>query len=598
MRPLALAWAFVVIAWLLAGASRHAGADAGDTATIADLIHQLGDEEYAVRESAAGRLTAIGADAADALLAAAESSDDLEVALKARWLVEALPLASANDPPAVTNILDRYSRGDFDTRVTLMHRLLRLDDDIGIEPLARIVRLERTTAGSRIAAALLAREWHPDDPVWKEIAPRIASGIGPSSRPTARLMRALVDCSSAPTAAAVDEAIAAVRLLERSEARITVGDDADGTLGDTKTTRIFRRMLAELLATAGRGDAAIAEAGRLFDACRGSAAEDDLLASELAWLSDHGVPQAAALLSDRVAATGESFPPLLAYAVALAHRRMGDEAAAAELADRAAAALGAAGIELSRRLQAAMLLARWGAADWALREYRTIVDDPASPIGELALACVLGAEFLHDHGRDEEAAAMLSVVLEERGGDDTNQILMRLERDPRALRSRMLYFKACAAAVHGDREAYRSRLEESLAAHPKDVDSLIAWYRLGDEDPTQRADAAARITRALEHIDEEIQAVPDDPNSYNEYAWLVANTEGDVGKAVQYSKRSLELSFDSPSYLDTLAHCRAAAGDVAGAVRTQLLAVRQEPHTVTIRRNLDRFQAARSKRSP
>ena len=74
----------------------------------------------------------------------------------------------------------------------------------------------------------------------------------------------------------------------------------------------------------------------------------------------------------------------------------------------------------------------------------------------------------------------------------------------------------------------------------------------------------------------------------------MANTEGDVGKALRYSKRSLELSFDSPSYLDTLAHCRAASGDAVGAEQTQLLAVRQEPHNVTIRRNLDRFRAARS----
>jgi hypothetical protein len=100
------------------------------------------------------------------------------------------------------------------------------------------------------------------------------------------------------------------------------------------------------------------------------------------------------------------------------------------------------------------------------------------------------------------------------------------------------------------------------------------------------------VARALEQIDEEIQAIPDDPNGYNEYAWLVANTEGDVGKALRYSKRSLELSFDSPSYLDTLAHCRAAAGDAAGAFRTQLLAVQRDPHIVTIRRNLERFRAA------
>jgi hypothetical protein len=598
MRLLTLARMVVVIACAVPAAERQTRGDAGDAAAIADLIRQLGADDYAVREAAAGRLTTLGADAADALLAAAESSDDLEVALKARWLVEALPLASASDPPVVTSILDRYTRGDFDTRVQLMHRLLRLDDDAGIEPLARIVRLERTTAGSRIAAALLAREWHPDDETWARIAPRIAAGIGPSGRPTARLVRALVECASAAASPTVDEAVAAMRLLERSDegaARTAAGGDDEGTLGDAKTTRIFRRVLAELLATAGRRDAALAEAARLFEACRGVAGEDDLLANELAWLSDHGVPQAANLVAERVAAKAESFAPLVAYAAAVAHRRMGDEAAAAPLADRAAAAFGAADVDLSRRLQAAMLLARWGAPDWALREYRAIVDDPAAPLAELALTGVIGAEFLHDQGQDAEAAAMLRVVLDGRGDDDINQTLMRLERDPRAVRSRMLYFAACDAAGRGDLAAERTRLEESLAAHPKDVDSLIAWYRLGTGDADRRAEAAKRVARALELIDEEIQAVPDDPNGYNEYAWLVANTEGDFGKALRYSKRSLELSFDSPSYLDTLAHCRAAAGDTVGAEQTQLLAVRQEPHNVTIRRNLDRFRAANAR---
>ena len=598
MRPSAFAQALVAAAGLLAWPIARSPAATGD---VAGLIRQLGAEDYAVREAAADALATIGADAADALLAAAESSDDLEVALKARWLVEALPLAAPSDPPAVTALLNRYVRGDFDTRVALMHRLLRLDDDAGIEPLARIVRLERTTAGSRIAAALLAREWHPGDPVWEALAPRIAAGIGPSGRPTARLLRALLDCSSALPAAAVNEALAAVRLLERSGDGASpggVGDDVDGTLGDARTTWVFRRVVTELLAAAGRRDDALAETERLFAACRGSAAEADLLANELAWLTDHGLPQAVGLLADRVAAVGDSFAPLLAYAAAVAHRRLGDEQVATAIADRAAAALGAEGTELSRRLQAATLLARWGAADWALREYQAIVDGPSAPFAEVALAGVFGAEFLHDHDRDAEAAAMLRAVVDGRGGDDTEQILMRLERDPRGVRSRMLYFDACDAARRGDPAAERSRVEESLAVHPKDVDSLIAWYRLAGAEPKRRSEAAARVARALEQIDEEIQAVPDDPNGYNEYAWLVANTEGDVGKALRYAKRSLELSFDSPSYLDTLAHCRAAAGDLSGAERTQLLAVRQEPHNITIRRNLEKFRTARSTSPP
>ena len=113
-----------------------------------------------------------------------------------------------------------------------------------------------------------------------------------------------------------------------------------------------------------------------------------------------------------------------------------------------------------------------------------------------------------------------------------------------------------------------------------------------DNTPAQRAQAVARINEALAQIDGEIQAVPDDANGYNEYAWLVSNTEGDIQKATRYSKLSLVKSFDNSSYLDTLAHCHAAAGDLPAAIRTQRLAQRQEPHNRTIARNLEQFRRA------
>ena len=91
-------------------------------------------------------------------------------------------------------------------------------------------------------------------------------------------------------------------------------------------------------------------------------------------------------------------------------------------------------------------------------------------------------------------------------------------------------------------------------------------------------------------LEDEINAVPDDASGYNEYAWLVANTEGDVAKATRFSKVSLLKSFDNASFLDTLAHCHAAAGRHAAAIRTQRLAKRYEPHNRTIRRNLERFE--------
>lgn len=66
-----------------------------------------------------------------------------------------------------------------------------------------------------------------------------------------------------------------------------------------------------------------------------------------------------------------------------------------------------------------------------------------------------------------------------------------------------------------------------------------------DNTPQQHDRAVVRVNNSLLQIDSEIQAVPDDTIGYNEYAWLVANTQGDIAKATRYSKLSLIKSFDS-----------------------------------------------------
>lgn len=587
-------------AWTLLPASGH---DTAHSDEISTLVKQLGDDDYAVREIASARLTELGPAAADALLEAAEVSDDLEVALRAKWLADSLPLAADGDSPEVTALLQTFTTSSFSERVRIMHRLLRLDDDAGIEPLARIVRLERTPGGSRIAAALLAREWQADDPYWPGIAPKITAGLGPSRRPAARFLHGLVAATTGAGADARTDGLEVVRaaaeaLVGRADdGNEVMSDDESGSTGATQTGRIFTRCLVELLVKAGLRDQALAQAARLFDSrARGGDDDPSTTVADLEWLVAHGLPESVDLLEDRLG--GGDVPPLLAYAAAAAWRaRPGGQAAkrAETLADAASQML-ADGGDFTTRLQTAMLLARWGADGWAEREYRAILDDRESPPELRALAAVLASEFFHDRLRHAEAAAILERELEDgRKGNDVEGAFMRIERDPRSVRSRMLFFLACAAAAAGDQARQRENLEASLRAYPKDVDTLIAVYKLPDNTPKQKAEATERVGRALAAIEEEIRALPDDPNSRNEYAWLVANTEGDLTKALDYSRGSLETSFDSSSYLDTLAHCHAAAGSIERAIRTQWLAARQEPHGQTIRRNLARFEAMRSK---
>ena len=78
----------------------------------------------------------------------------------------------------------------------------------------------------------------------------------------------------------------------------------------------------------------------------------------------------------------------------------------------------------------------------------------------------------------------------------------------------------------------------------------------------------------------------------NQYAWLVGNTATDVDEAIRMSRQSVELMPKSGSYYDTLAHCYFAKKDYENAVKCQTLAVKYEPNTLQIKRQLKVFQKA------
>jgi hypothetical protein len=595
---LALAAGFVAL--LLARPA--AAAPLAETApeSIAQLIEQLGDADYNRREAAAAALQAIGPAAVDALLAAAEMSTDLEVSLRARWIVEAIPLEMPHDPPEVAKLLERFKSPEAGVRAQVMRRLLRVDGDAGIEPLARIVRLDRSASGSRLAAALLVREWRPDDPYWPGLRGRITAGVGASERPAARFLRALVAFSEAAPGdkEQIEKSLAAAEAaladLDQSTDGPTLAEqsDLDATIL-LETQTIFGRCHAQLLRAAGRRDAAIAAAKKIL-AERLADGDGDLdtlvnnVVSTLAWATESGLPEAVDALADRPELIRDH--ALLGFAAAAAERARGNQPKAESLA---ADAFEKTDGDFPARLQGAVMLAKWGCVDWATRCYTAMVEDPQAPVEQLSIAATMYGEFLHDLEREDEAASCLGRLLESlerNAGANQVQIAQQLGRDPRSTKSRMHFFESCAAALRGDATARRKAAELAVAAYPKDADALIALYTLPESTPEQKAAAVGKIKKALQQIENEIQAVPEDANGYNEYAWLVANTEGDIEKATKYSRFSLVRSFDNASYLDTLAHCRAAGGDYKGAIRTQSLASRQEPHNRLIKRNLARFE--------
>ena len=135
-------------------------------------------------------------------------------------------------------------------------------------------------------------------------------------------------------------------------------------------------------------------------------------------------------------------------------------------------------------------------------------------------------------------------------------------------------------------------IEKGDPADP-DPDVLIALYHLPNQSAQRHKQTMELINRAIQSYEISLtgQADPERVRScYNEYAWLVGNTEGDLDRALDYSKKSVEMAPGEGELLDTLAHCYAAKKDFDNAVKYQTRAVELDPSSAAIRRSLEDFR--------
>jgi Flp pilus assembly protein TadD len=117
-------------------------------------------------------------------------------------------------------------------------------------------------------------------------------------------------------------------------------------------------------------------------------------------------------------------------------------------------------------------------------------------------------------------------------------------------------------------------------------------YRLKGADEAFRQKTLERIRSVSAYQQQLIDEYSEVPNFYNQWAWLIANTEGDQAKAVEYSRRSLELAPDEASYLDTLGRCYFAVGDLENAAKSQRQAVKLAPQYHVMQKQLALFESA------
>jgi tetratricopeptide (TPR) repeat protein len=226
------------------------------------------------------------------------------------------------------------------------------------------------------------------------------------------------------------------------------------------------------------------------------------------------------------------------------------------------------------------------------------------------------SELLHDQLKEQEAADTLKPVCDLMDKDESaKETCGRARREPDGVYSRMNYFYACAAAEQQKFADVEARLNQAIAKDPTDADALIALFRLPNQSDERKAKTKALIDstvtefrRTLDNYQRAAEGAPTGElqTAYNfnvalmcnQLAWLIGNTYGDFDEAVRLSHRSLELRPDYPGYLDTLGRCYYAAGDLDKAVKFQAQAVKLDPNSGQMRRQLALFEKDRAAKGP
>jgi tetratricopeptide (TPR) repeat protein len=359
----------VLFAWcpgnvLAAGADQAAAGAVDQVAVAADvkrLIGDLGARQFALRERAQAELQRLGLAAFDALHDA-QDSNDIEIAIRSRYLLRSLDLrwAREDDPLPVKEILRGYGDKSASERRNLLEQLAALGDGQGIGALCRVVRFDDSNLLSKRAALLIVQQPASDDPAaMQQVHDLILAEIGPSQRGAADWLRIFVDLQDDPEA-----------LLDAWETLTRREETVFHHTPEKSSADIVRDLLrwqADLLERLGRHEQALAVVQRTINLLDGSREQ---LLETVDWLIQREAWPTVEKVAERFA---ERFndSALLLYRLAEAHRRQDRGELAEQTAQQA--------LKLNKdnhqdHILAAYSLQERGLFDWAEREYRYVIE--------------------------------------------------------------------------------------------------------------------------------------------------------------------------------------------------------------------------------
>ena len=550
------------------------------------LVESLGDADYFVRQKAEADLGKIGFEAVDALTAATDH-DDMEIATRASRLLYVIRSnwTVPGEPARVSQLLANYESQDDNGRSVIIDHLIRLRENAGVPAVCRLIRYERSLLVAKTAALRLLEAKAAEDPK-ADLAATLQKGLGTCRRAPARWVLAWSQARQDP------QALAGIwTQFAAEEEGLLVQQPRETSLAIVEG--LLRFQIAALRAIHRGADAALG-VERLIKLRRGEPIE---MARLLNWLIDQEDWPAMRLVEKRCQATIAASADLL-YLVAEAQLRRGDAAAAEQSASQALK-LNPDSDELSLGMhyQAGENLEQRGHFDWATKQWEHVLHNapPHSQVGIITARSL--ADLYHDREEDQRAAETLAGIVKAAAGRSNQWPLLNQGSGDAVtlgpLRARMYYFDACHWKVLGDRAKQRECLDKALATQVYDIEVLIECYQIPDSPADYRRKICKLIEAKLCELREKIADFGPNPAAAqpcNEFAWLAANTEGDLDEALRLSKRSLDLTGEQGSFRDTLAHVYFAKGDYADALKHQTRAAQSLPYNHAVQKALALFR--------
>jgi len=575
-----------------------ANADSPAALEVPELISQLGDAQYVLRQRAETQLLERGAKVFDALQAAA-SHADLEISTRAKYLLNQIRIDwdRPTDLPIVRSIMVDYGKSTQHSKLAKVAKLANLEQEQGFAALCRIARFESSGLPARYAAlAILEKGFVP--------TARIAAAVTALSKEMGEEKRGKGDEVPVSWIRTYADQLQSPQQIDPRWLTLIDKEIAQfpEEASPTSHAQLLTLLNSYLNICDQLSDAEAMMAGWQRRIDLGNSISEVLLRA-LTWLTDREQWEALRLLEDRYADPIQD-QRLLLYLVAVARDQQGRPSDAEEVAKQAFQLAESsdpfAETNAQQRNQCAHLLGEFGRHDWAEREWRHVIDtEDVTELEAMKARQSLGLFVLHDRLEHKAAADLLTETID---AIDVDPVVKRQYRsDPRLwgrlqlLRAHREYFLAAHFRAK-DTKKQRRHLEQAYQLDADNADVLIAMYHVTDSGTAYRKLTRLRIKKSLQKVEAEIKKSKKDPHWYNHWAWLISNTEGDFAKAVRYSQRSLELEPGNPSYLDTLGRCYFAAGDLKNAIQVEREAVAKHPHLRVMRRQLKQFENALQRR--